>query len=84
MALVKQMEAVRNRDDFIAFVYALSDDYKENPDKWENTTLEFYLEALARWVTDMGGYFRNIGEPVPEQPDWNLLAQILFVARSYE
>ena len=84
MRLVEQMEAVRTRDDFIAFVHALLHDYKTNPDGWENAKLEHYLGALARWVTDMGGYFRGIGEPVPEQPDWNLLARILFVARSYE
>jgi hypothetical protein len=84
MKLVEQMEAVRTRDDFTAFVHAMLDDYSKNPDGWLNGNIEFYLESLTGWVTDMDGYFQGIGESVPEQPDWNLFARILFVARSYE
>lgn len=86
MDLVEQVEAIQTREDLVAFVRALLADLVENADKaeWENPTLERYLEALAAWTEDMDGYFLNTGQPIPEQPTWNLIGQMLYAAKIYE
>jgi hypothetical protein len=52
--------------------------------EWENATLERFLEALIRYLGDLDGYFFNRGEPVPDQPDWHLIALLLIAASGYE
>src|SRR5947207_12340293 len=75
---------VRNCEDFVSFVRALLADLKKNPDAWENRNLDSFLDALAAWVEDMDGYYLNAGGPVPEQPTWKTLADMLLAARIYE
>jgi hypothetical protein len=75
---------VRTRDELAVFVQRLRADLLARPDEWENTTLERFLEAFAAWCVDMPGYFANIGEPLPEQPDWELVARMLSAAAVYE
>ncbi len=77
-------DAVESREDFVLFVQALSSDLAENPHNWENPTLPRYLDAMASWVPSLDRFYENGGEPVPEQPTWNLLAQVLYAARIYE
>jgi len=42
------------------------------------------LEALARWIQDSPGYFKNQGLAEPDQPSWALLATMLGGAKIYE
>ena len=64
MWLDEAVGTVRSRPDCAAFVRTLLGDLKDNPDEWENTTLEDYLEAVAAWIEDMPGYYKNEGKPV--------------------
>ncbi len=75
---------VRTREEFIQFVRVLASNRDDKPDEWENPDLPAYLEALAAWVEDMDGYFQGRREPVPQQPTWNTLAQIVLAAKVYE
>ena len=75
---------VRSRDDFVVFVRALAAFRARRPDEWENPDLPRYLDALARWVEDMDGYYAGRGQPVPKQPSWRVLADILIAAAMYE
>ena len=84
MDLNERVEMVRSRDDFSAFVQVLRRNLKERPDEWENGDLPSFLEALAAWIDDMDGYCQNRGEPVPEQPTWKTLGEILLAAKVYE
>jgi hypothetical protein len=77
-------QRVASRTDLVAFVGALRDDLHRNPDQWENPDLDRFLEALARWVDDMPGWFKHRHEPEPEQPSWQLIAHILHAAAIYE
>ena len=61
-----------SREDLIAVVNALRSDLEHNPEAWENSDLSSFLEALARWVEDMDGYYQNMGQPVPSNP-WHLI-----------
>jgi hypothetical protein len=75
---------VNSRTDLVAFVHALREDLHRNPDRWENPTLDHYLEALAAWINALPGWFANRHEPEPEQPTWQLIAHILQAAAIYE
>jgi hypothetical protein len=77
--------AIQSRDDFVAFVALLREALHEQPDWWENPTLDSYLETLGSWTNGMNGFYRNIlNTPAPEQPDWQMLGHILLAAAMYE
>ncbi|MDP9373188.1 MAG: hypothetical protein M3Q65_12195 [Chloroflexota bacterium] len=84
VAIDEQVDAIRSRDDFVSFVHALVQDLKENPDEWESCELGDYLEGLAVWVGTMDQLHRNLGEPVPKEPTWNLFGQMLLGAKYQE
>ena len=75
---------VQTREDLAVFVQRLRADLLARSDEWENATLERFLEAFAAWCVDMPGYFADIGEPLPEQPNWHLVARMLSAAAVYE
>lgn len=84
MELHEQVDSISTREDLIAFVERLRDDFGAATSDWENTDILRYLDALAAWTADMDGYFENRGEPVPEAPTWRLVAQMLLAAKHYE
>jgi hypothetical protein len=72
------------RAELAGFIDQLADSYVEDPEQWENDTIESFLRAWSAWLNDMDGYFLNQGEVVPEAPSWQLVAQMLLAARVYE
>ncbi len=76
--------SVGSRHALAAFVRALLRDMRESPDTNENRDLGSYLEAMAAWIEDMDGYYADRGEPLPEQPSWRTVAEILAAAAVYE
>ncbi len=84
MNLVERVATIESRQDLISFMQALLRDLRENPEEWWNPTLEGYLEAFAAWVDDMDGYYLSRSEPIPEQPTWKVIGDILMGARVYE
>jgi len=81
---IPDQNSIRTREDFAAFVDALSKDFREHPESWENNDLYRFLEALGAWVQDMDGYYRNLGKPVPQELDWKTFADMLLAAKMYE
>lgn len=75
---------VRSRDELAQFVRGMAADLAERPETWENADLGRFLEAMSAWIDSMDAYYRNIGEPIPTQPDWRTLAEILGAARINE
>lgn len=84
MNLAEQNNSISTREDFIAFVKALQNDFQNNPQSWENDNLKSFLEALGAWVKDMDGYYLNQGKPVPQEPTWKMLGDILLASKMYE
>ncbi|MDW2878258.1 MULTISPECIES: DUF7660 family protein [Bacillaceae] len=84
MELYEKVDKVKSREDLIKFIKHLRTDLQTNRAEWENITLEDYLEAMEDWVKDMDGYYLNTNQPVPEQPSWKTIADILFASRMYE
>ena len=75
---------VRSREDFVRFARQLAQSVPSLDPQTSNRDLGDYLEALSGWVNDMDGYFLNKGQPMPKEPTWSLLAQILEAAMIYE
>jgi hypothetical protein len=71
----------KTKEDFISFAQELSNDYYDNSDKWENVDIRNYLEALSAWVDSMEGYYKNFKLPVPKNPNWQLIAEMLVAAK---
>lgn len=84
MQLKSRAEAVASRADFSNFINALRLDLKHNPADWTNASLKDFLEALSAWVEDMDGYYQNNNLPIPEQPRWQTVAEMLLAAKYYE
>ncbi|MEV0375122.1 hypothetical protein AB0I10_36030 [Streptomyces sp. NPDC050636] len=75
---------VKTRADLVSYVRQLSLEARAPSSRWENQSLDRYLEALGAWTNDMDGYFINQGESVPDRPDWSLIASMLRAACFYE
>jgi hypothetical protein len=84
MTLTEHNNSIRSREDLAGFVRELNRDLHDNPASWENASLERFLEAISAWVEDMDGYYLNQGKPVPQQPDWKVVGDILMAAKMYE
>ena len=84
MELREQVEKIQTRDDLVLFIHHLVQDLHTRPERWENTSLDAYLAAIAAWVQDMEGYYRNRGETTPHHPTWKHVGEILLAARIYE
>jgi len=74
---------VKSREDFIRLVYLLSDDYKANADRWENASLDAFLDALAAWASDMDGYYAFWKKESPKEVNWSVIWDMLVGARDY-
>lgn len=79
-----KLKKIKTRKDFISFLRDLKKDYTENQSSWENKDIETFLEAIASWIEDMDGFYINQGLPVPEKPDWKILADIFMGGKLYE
>lgn len=75
---------LRSREGLVAFLLDLHRDFRERGDEWENNNLDDFLEALAAWVHDSPGAYRNVGEQIPPDGDWAFLARALHAATIYE
>ncbi|MFG3477223.1 hypothetical protein ACGF3K_18425, partial [Streptomyces sp. NPDC047980] len=62
----------------------LRQDYLRRGHEWENQSLDHFLEALAAWMDDSPGWYRNFGKQLPEEGDWTFLARALPAATVYE
>jgi hypothetical protein len=52
----EQAEEIHTREDLVLFIHHLVRDLRACPERWENTSLDAYLAAVAAWVQDMEGY----------------------------
>ncbi|MFE0699891.1 hypothetical protein [Streptomyces sp. NPDC058872] len=75
---------VMTRESLVAMIQGLCDDFRRRGEEWENRTVEDYLDALAAWITDSPGSYRNLGEEMPSGGDWTFFARALSAAVVYE
>ncbi|MEX0359808.1 MAG: hypothetical protein AB3N10_02350 [Allomuricauda sp.] len=73
------------RIEFIEFLRELRIDLKENNSKWENRTLEGFLEAMEAYTKDVQGYYDNMKMNIDaDKPTWENFKTILKGASIYE
>lgn len=82
--IFNDLERLETREDFSNFITQLSSDLETNCDDWENQDLPSFLEAMAAWVDDMDGFYKNSGENIPQNIPWKVFAKILYAAKMYE
>ncbi len=91
MNIHEELVAVKGRDEFVAFVYRLTEDLERNPESWANVTLKDYLQSIASWIED-GVHENEMRElELPStmkrhktDVEWERLAFLLFAAGRYE
>lgn len=84
MDLSQKTVHIHSKEDLSAFVEDLRNDLCINPDRWENQTLDGFLDAMASWIRSMDGYYADAGKPVPGAPSWSTFADILYASSIYE
>jgi hypothetical protein len=76
---------VTDRKSFSVFLDLLRKDFAENPQEWENKSLENFLEALSAYAKDIQGYYDNMKMNIDaNKPDWKTFADIFMGAKIYE
>lgn len=75
---------VGSREDLAVFVRSLRRGYAEEGSSWENADLPSFLEALAAWIDDAGGWYGNTGRELPPGGDWAFFTRALRAAAVYE
>ncbi|MBL1175491.1 MAG: hypothetical protein FWK01_10245 [Pantanalinema sp. GBBB05] len=72
-----------SRQELIALISRLLEE--NDAAEWENETAHRFLEALAAWLNDADGFYRNIKEARdPNEASWQLFADALQAATVYE
>lgn len=73
------------RLDFIEFLKEFRKDLTNNDSKWENKTLEDFLEAVERYTEDVQGYYDNMKLNIDaDKATWENFMTIMKGASIYE
>ncbi|MYT11919.1 hypothetical protein GTY76_05645 [Streptomyces sp. SID4951] len=73
-----------SREALASFVRFLHRDCADSAGSWDNADLGDFLEALAAWIDEAAGWYRNAGEEVPVTANWAFFARALRAATVYE
>ncbi|MFE7546672.1 DUF7660 family protein [Streptomyces gardneri] len=68
----------------MSFVLSLHRTCVDGDESWDNADLAGFLEALAAWIDDADGWYRNTSRELPAEGDWRFFAQALQAATMYE
>ena len=78
-----QRRIVTSREELERLIFDLLDD--NDAVEWDNDTAYSYLQAMAAWLHDSEGFYRNIGEQCDSnEASWQLFADMLQAAAVYE
>lgn len=77
-------DEVTSREELVAFIAQLRDDFVERGEQWENASLDRFLDALSAWIDASPNWYRNFDQEMPPNGDWTLFAQALSAAVVYE
>ena len=83
--LIEQADQVGSEADLVSFLCDLRDDYLDNPDQWQNASLEAFLDALVTCAAAISLHRRFIDENISNTlgSSWKMFAQILLAAKYY-
>ena len=73
------------RIEFIEFLKEFREDLITNKSKWENKTLEDFLEAMESYAEDVQGFYDNMKMDIDANvPTWENFMTIMKGASIYE
>jgi deoxyadenosine/deoxycytidine kinase len=76
---------IKNREQFVAFLEELHNDYVTNGKEWENSTLDRFLEAMVAYAKDIQAYYDNSHQKVnANDASWQVFSDIIQGATIYE
>lgn len=76
---------VNDRKSLAKFIGIMREDIERNMEKWENSTLESFLEAMQAYTKDIHGYYSNMHPEVnADAASWRVFSDILWGATMYE
>ncbi len=84
MTLLDASRTVQSHAALASFLEQLCNDFRTNPETWQNANLASFLAAMAAWAQDSDGYYANRGESADAVSPWRVLTDILMAARIYE
>lgn len=72
-------DGVDTKEQFIIFCRELALDFVENPDTWQNRTIDRYLESISAFLQSMDEkyLYDEFGIVIPTNPDWRFFAKIV-------
>jgi hypothetical protein len=66
-------QPIQSRQQLMDHIFRLIDDFDGTGNLWENQDLYTFLQAMAAWLNDCEGYYRNTGHSVDvDQASWQL------------
>jgi hypothetical protein len=78
-------KTVNTREELIGYISDLLDDHDAIGDQWENKDIYQFLQALAAWLNDCDGCYKNMNTAMDvEEATWQLFADSLSAASVYE
>lgn len=80
--MMDKIHKISNKDDFVAFLNALADDFQEHHEEWYNLTIPEYLMSVASWVEDASEI--NGSEIDWEHTDFKMIANMFYMGKLYE
>ena len=80
--MVKLIEGISGKESFLFFLRKLAEDYRENPTKWENKSVDEYLESIVSWVEDYS--VCRLNDVNWHNIDYVTIAKILYMGKIYE
>lgn len=85
MDIYDYASSIETKQEFDKFLEMLYEDFIRNRDKWENNTLERFLEALSTISRDYQNVLNGDNLIVSaDKPTWKMFANILLGAIVYE
>lgn len=78
------LSAVTSSFDVAEVIRLMLNDLVGHPAKWENATLERFLEALAASWEALPAAYAHHGQQFPQVPTWKIVAEALVMASGYE
>ena len=75
---------IATREEAVGVIMAMLNDLRKHRDDWQNASLEDFLEALAASMEDLDQTYAERGEKLPDQPTWQMVANLLVAASGHE
>lgn len=75
---------ITTREDFIAFLDIVREDFEKNGLNWENQDIPGFIEAFQTWLESSKNYYTNVGIDIATVSPWQEVADAFAAARIYE